>query len=143
MSLGTTFKAAVYTALVGFALAATGCDKESNTKAPAPSPQAGQSGAPKAATRPLLQQTAMVDWCKEHGMAESICAQCNTSLAADFKAKGDWCNEHSVPESQCFACQPGLKEKFADDFKAKTGKEPPAMSEEEHDHEENDGKSGK
>ena len=48
-------------------------------------------------------------WCDEHGVPEVVCAQCNTKLVADFKAKGDWCAEHGVPESQCLKCNPELK----------------------------------
>ena len=62
-------------------------------------------------------------------MPESVCAQCNTSLAEGFKAKGDWCKQHDVPQSQCFKCRPELKEKFAAAFKQKYGKEPPAAIE--------------
>lgn len=48
------------------------------------------------------------DWCVEHGVAESMCTQCNPALSAAFKATGDWCAEHSVPESQCRTCNPDL-----------------------------------
>lgn len=47
--------------------------------------------------------------CEEHGVPESLCVQCNPSLAAVFKAKGDWCAEHNLPESQCTICNPDLK----------------------------------
>src|ERR1700744_3058386 len=50
-------------------------------------------------------------WCKEHGVPEEVCAQCDTKLVADFKAKGDWCEKHNRPNSQCFICHP---EKEAD-----------------------------
>ena len=46
--------------------------------------------------------------CQEHGFPESICVQCNPSLAATYKAKGDWCTEHNLPESQCTFCNPDL-----------------------------------
>jgi cobalt-zinc-cadmium efflux system membrane fusion protein len=48
--------------------------------------------------------------CTEHGVPESLCVQCNPSLAATFKAKGDWCAEHNLPESQCTICNPGLEQ---------------------------------
>src|SRR5262245_35388242 len=64
-------------------------------------------------------------WCDEHGVPEEICAQCNSKVAADFKKKGDWCKEHDRPDSQCFICHPELKEKFAAQYRAKYGKEPP------------------
>lgn len=81
-------------------------------------------------TQPLVPVARTIDWCKEHCVPESVCAQCNTSLAAEFKAKGDWCKEHDVPESQCFKCHPDLKEKFAAAYKQKYGKEPPSSGEE-------------
>ncbi|MFC1603935.1 hypothetical protein ACFL5F_02810 [Planctomycetota bacterium] len=46
--------------------------------------------------------------CPEHGFPESICVQCNPSLAATYKANGDWCTEHNLPESQCTFCNPDL-----------------------------------
>src|SRR6202008_4220815 len=45
-------------------------------------------------------------WCDEHGVPEEVCAQCNTKLVADFKAKNDWCEKHNRPDSQCFICHP-------------------------------------
>lgn len=69
-------------------------------------------------------------WCKEHGMPEEICALCNGKLAAALKKKGDWCKEHDRPDSQCFLCHPELKTKFAAQYRAKYGKEPPPMEEE-------------
>jgi hypothetical protein len=70
-------------------------------------------------------------WCDEHGMPEEICAQCNRKLAAEFKKKGDRCKDHDRPDSQCFICHPELKEKFAAQYRAKYGKEPPPMEDEE------------
>jgi len=49
------------------------------------------------------------DWCGEHGVPESMCTRCNSTLIAAFKATGDWCAEHGLPESQCLACNPDLK----------------------------------
>ncbi len=70
-------------------------------------------------------------WCKEHGMPEAECAQCNAELAAKLKAKGDWCEIHDRPESQCFVCNPKLKEVAARKYRAKFGKEPPPIEDEE------------
>src|SRR5579864_2812815 len=64
-------------------------------------------------------------WCKEHGMPEEVCAQCNAKVAAEFKKKGDWCKEHDRPDSQCFVCHPELEAKFAAQYEAKYGKQPP------------------
>jgi hypothetical protein len=60
-----------------------------------------------------------------------VCAQCNPKLAAEFKKKGDWCNEHDRPKSQCFKCDPRLKERFAAQYRANYGKEPPPTEGEE------------
>jgi len=48
--------------------------------------------------------------CEEHGVPESLCVQCNPSLATAFKERGDWCTEHNLPESQCTICNPGLNQ---------------------------------
>ncbi len=42
--------------------------------------------------------------CREHGVPEALCVQCNSSLIAGFKTENDWCGGHSVPESQCTLC---------------------------------------
>lgn len=75
-------------------------------------------------------------WCNEHGVPEEVCAQCSTKLAAEFKAQGDWCDEHDVPESQCFVCHPEEEQKFAAQYEAKYGKQPPARDDSAHSHEE-------
>lgn len=64
-------------------------------------------------------------WCAEHGVPEEECPRCDSSLIADFKAKGDWCDEHARPDSQCFQCQPELEAKFAARYEVKFGKQPP------------------
>jgi hypothetical protein len=64
-------------------------------------------------------------WCDEHGVPEEVCAQCNTKLVADFKAKNDWCEKHNRPESQCFICHPEKEADFAELYEAKFGKKPP------------------
>ena len=82
-------------------------------------------------------------WCNEHGVPESVCAQCNPKLAADFKAKGDWCKDHDRPDSQCFVCHPEQEAVFAAQYEAKYGKKPPHPSDEsgEQDHHEHGTKS--
>jgi hypothetical protein len=99
-----------------------GCDKPAENAAPA----AKAESAKTPATQPIVPVAQVIDWCKEHGVPESICVQCNESLAAAYKAKGDWCKEHNRPESQCFECHPELRQQFAAAFKKKYGKEPPA-----------------
>jgi hypothetical protein len=64
-------------------------------------------------------------WCKEHGVPEAVCAQCDSKLVADFKAKGDWCEKHNRPESQCFICHPEKEAEFAALYEAKYGEQPP------------------
>jgi hypothetical protein len=108
--------------VVVFALASLGCD-EGPKAPPPPTPQVDATAAPS--TQPIIPVVQMIDWCPEHAMPESICVQCNQSLAAAYKAKGDWDQTHNVPKSQCFQCDPALKEKFATAFKAQHGKEPP------------------
>jgi len=64
-------------------------------------------------------------WCVEHGVPEEICALCNSKVAADYQAKGDWCEKHDRPDSQCFVCQPAQQAKFAAQYEAKYGEQPP------------------
>ena len=72
-------------------------------------------------------------WCDEHGVPEEACGQCSAKAAKEAKAKGDWCGKHDRPDSQCFICHPELKEKFAAMYRAKYGKEPPPVQEEDND----------
>ena len=109
--------------LAMLAMAVTaGCQEKQAS--PPPGGKAEQAKAP--ASRPLVPAARISDWCREHGVPESVCTQCNSSLAAGFKGQGDWCAEHSVPKSHCFKCRPELKEKFAAEYKQKYGKAPPA-----------------
>lgn len=108
--------------LVTFAIVVAGCDRDASKK-----PQAEQ---PKPATQPIIPITQIADWCPEHSMPESICVQCNSSLAAAYKEKGDWDAQHNLPKSQCFKCDPALKDKFVAAYKAKYGKEPPTAEKE-------------
>src|SRR4051794_15497307 len=91
-------------ALAIVALGLAGCGKSPNKEVAAATP------ADEAAAAPHDHDGW---WCDEHGMPESVCAQCSAKLAADFKAKGDWCKEHDRPDSQCFICHPELQAKFA------------------------------
>lgn len=116
------------------------------------SPSGASSGSKETGTAGRESPSAKTDvksahgewWCSEHGMPEEICAQCSSKLAAEFKKKGDWCEEHDRPDSQCFICHPELKERFAAQYRAKSGKEPPPIEEEdgEEKHDEDDGKAG-
>ena len=79
------------------------------------------------AAKPTVESPAAVaeNWCVEHGVPEDICGQCNAKVAADCKQKGDWCQEHERPESQCSLCDPKLADKFAAEYEADYGKQPP------------------
>jgi hypothetical protein len=101
--------------LAGVAVVAVGCGKEKEKVAQA---QDGPKGHDHSGW-----------WCAEHGVPEAICGQCNADYAAECQKKGDWCKEHQRPESQCFICRPELKEKFAEQYRTKYGKEPPPMEE--------------
>ncbi len=104
----------------GLALGLTGCGPADTGRAPRATgkPVAEAGGGHNYKGR---------DWCPEHGMPESVCAQCDEALAKKYRAKGDWCNEHDVPKSQCFQCDPTLKEKFAQEYRDKYGEDPPPV----------------
>ena len=70
-------------------------------------------------------------WCAEHGIPEAECSMCDPVVEKECKATGDWCDKHDRAKSQCFKCDPSLKEKFAARYRAKYGKEPPPITEEE------------
>jgi hypothetical protein len=95
----------------------------------------GQSHLPNQAKTNESKKAEEVDahgwWCREHGIPEKECAQCDADLAKKLKDKGDWCDKHERPESQCFVCKPELKEEFAKKYRAKFGKEPPPIGNEE------------
>jgi hypothetical protein len=122
----TILRMSVSAVLTFGVLAPVGCDKgESATKTAQP-----KATTPTPATKPIIPVAQIADWCPEHGVPESICVQCNKSLAEGFKAKGDWCAEHGVPDSQCFKHHPELKAKFAAAYKEKYGKDVPTGSDE-------------
>ena len=87
---------------------------------------AGAKGPERnTAATPATDTCAVAGWCTEHGVPEDICAQCNAKVAAEYQQKGDWCKEHNRPESQCFLCNPKLEAKFAAEYEAKYGRQPP------------------
>lgn len=106
------------------ALAITGCGE---TQKPGAAKDKGKTGT----------STAKADtkhegwWCNEHGIPEAECSMCSAKIAKECKAKGDWCDKHDRAKSQCFLCDPKLKEKYAAQYKAKYGKEPPPTEDEE------------
>lgn len=90
----------------------SGCGKK--PEPPVPGPQAGNPPSVPAPPpqAPLVPKVQIADWCKEHGVPESVCTRCHENLVAEFKKKGDWCGGHNLPESQCIACHPELEAKF-------------------------------
>ena len=86
----------------------------------------GTKAAKSAAESPAA---VAENWCVEHGVPEDICGRCNAKVAADCQQQGDWCKEHERPESQCFLCNPKLVDKFAAEYEAKYGKQPPKPQE--------------
>jgi cobalt-zinc-cadmium efflux system membrane fusion protein len=96
----------------------------------------GESARAKRAKARAAQQVAEKDdhsgwWCAEHGVPEEVCGLCSSKVGKELKAKGDWCGQHDRPDSQCFICHPEYKEKFAAQYRAKYGKEPPPTEDEE------------
>jgi len=87
----------VATLIVACALAACGGSETAKPAEPA-------KGAASEKKAPIVPVKTAADWCKEHGVPESVCTKCNADLAKDFKAKGDWCDKHDVPKSWCAAC---------------------------------------
>ena len=92
----------------------------------------GGARAPQAAAskeKPQAKGEAKHDewWCQEHGIPEEECSMCNAKAAKACKAKGDWCEKHKRAMSQCFICDPKRKEFYAAKYRAKYGKEPPPI----------------
>ncbi len=70
----------------------------------------GRSVGPASSpVKPTLDQ----GWCNGHGVPESVCTRCNTSLIPKFKGSGDWCAEHGLPETQCAICNPEVEAQWA------------------------------
>ena len=69
-------------------------------------------------------------WCPEHGLPEHVCDLCSRKYREAEKAKGNWC-EHNRVKTSCYKCNPGLKEKYAVEYKAKFQKDPPPTEEDE------------
>ena len=87
---------------------------------------------PKVADKPGAEAKPAHDhsgwWCDEHGVPEDGCTMCSAKALKAAKARGDVCEKHpDRAKSQCFLCDPTLKEKYAAKYRAKEGKEPPAV----------------
>lgn len=103
-------------------MAVVGCENKMDTKAT--DKKDGKTVATVDDKKP--EAVAGHDWwCDEHGVKEAECSMCNAKVAKAFQDKGDWCKEHLRAKSQCFICDPTLKEKFAAEYVAKYGKQPP------------------
>jgi hypothetical protein len=95
-------------------------------------------GTKDSGTRPKREETKAVKgkhdswWCNEHGIPEDECLMCKLS-EDELKKKGDWCEKHDRAKSQCFKCDPKLREKYAERYRAKYGKEPPPIEDDEDD----------
>ena len=70
-------------------------------------------------------------WCDEHGVPEAKCSRCSSKVAAEFQKKGDWCQQHDRALSQCFVCDPKAKDRYAALYRAREGKEPPPLPQED------------
>lgn len=66
-------------------------------------------------------------WCDEHALPEEVCDLCSKKYRTAEKAKGNWC-EHNRVKSSCFKCNPGVREKYAAEYRAKFAKEPPPIA---------------
>jgi hypothetical protein len=118
----TFWRGALLSMVVGVAVVVLGCGPAETGKPAKPTEK-------KAAQREDNHNYKGRDWCREHGMPESICVQCHPEYAKKYKDKGDWCAEHQVPKSQCFQCDPKLKEKLAQEYRDKYGEDPPPIEE--------------
>lgn len=94
-----------------------GCPDQKKTSQP---PQPAASKTKTKTEEPLVPKRQVADWCKEHGVPESICTRCNEALVPKYKDKGDWCKKHGLPDTQCFTCHPELEKEFLKK-KPKTG----------------------
>jgi hypothetical protein len=100
-------------------LALFGCEDRSTKSAKA---------LASATTAPAAARKHDHWWCREHGIPEDECLMCKLS-EEELKKKGDWCEKHEYAKSQCFACNPALRERYAAQYRAKYGKEPPEADE--------------
>ena len=107
-----------------------GTAKDTHTDKPAPKADghaaAGKGDGDKnAPAKAEAKEDHAGWWCDEHALPEAVCDQCSKKYREAEKAKGNWC-EHKRVKTSCFKCNPGLKDKYAAEYRAKLGKEPPA-----------------
>ena len=60
----------------------------SNTGQPSTTAPRGAKIGPETSAVPI---DLTKGWCAGHGVPESVCTRCNSSLIPQFKAAGDWC----------------------------------------------------
>lgn len=136
----TTFRTRGGLALALFAaatLAAAGCGQQANTGSTAKDEdgdrRVAKNEGPKADPGKADEKGDHSGWwCDEHALPEEVCDLCSRKYRAAEKAKGNWC-EHDRVKTSCFKCTPGLREKYAAEYKAKFGKEPPPAEADEKD----------
>lgn len=93
-----------------FVIAACGgCDRAGSGAGQAVKAISGPFGPESSPVAPVLDK----GWCGGHGVPESVCTRCDSSLIAKFKEGGDWCSAHDLPETQCTKCHPEVAAKWA------------------------------
>ena len=117
--------ALLMSALTVFTFTASGCGEGASTTVETTTTKIHKEGDRHEHTDARVVDDHSGWWCNEHGVPEKVCALCSSKVAADFQKKGDWCKEHDRPDSQCFKCHPELEAKFAAQYEAKYGKQPP------------------
>ncbi len=114
----TTFNSTSRAVCAGVMLAlvvASGCDEtgelhdQRNSAAPAKLVSNADFG-PDTSAVPIDMSAG---WCNGHGVPESVCTRCDSSLIAKFKDGRDWCGAHGLPETQCTICNPEVRERWA------------------------------
>ncbi len=130
----TTFRTRAGSALALFAAAAlvtAGCGPRGEVaKDTAKAPEVAQNGGKADPGKAAESEDHSGWWCDEHGLPEEVCDLCSKKYRAAEKAKGNWC-EHNRVKTSCYKCNPGLKAKYAAEYKTKFGKEPPAGADDE------------
>ena len=110
----------------GMALVVAGCGKpaDPSSKDTGPDRTVAKGDGPGTDKEPEGDHSGW--WCDEHGLPEEVCDLCSKRFRTAEKAKGNWC-EHNRVKSSCFKCNPGLREKYAAEYKTKFGKNPPPI----------------
>ncbi len=97
---------------------AVGCERSQPARSSAQVPDDAHAGHDHGAveigpdTSPVAIDMSL-GWCGGHGVPESVCSRCDSSLIARFKEADDWCSEHGLPETQCELCNPGVTARWA------------------------------